>query len=139
MIESFLFGVGGKLISNLINSYLANSSEEKRNSIHSHKSAEWVRAQLELQREISKDWWAKFCRFIIYVLITCTFSFITVYAMIHPEQTDVLIDVKGGFLSNLFRQPVKTVQQVHSTGLVFQSCLEVMFAVLGAFVTPSQK
>lgn len=139
MIESFLFGVGGKLIANLVNSWLSDGAEAKRNAIHSHKDADWVNAQVELQKEINKDLFAKVTRAIIYVMVTATFCFITVYAMYNPTQTDVLVDVEGGIISKLFRQKAQVVESVHISGVVFKDCLSVMIAVLGAFVTPSRK
>lgn len=139
MIESFLFGVGGKLLSNLINSWLSSSQDAKRDAVYSHKDAAWVQAQVELQKELNKDHLAKITRMIIYIMVTSTFCLITLYAMMYPVQTDVLVDVTGGLFSNLFRQKTQVVEPVHISGVVFKDCLHVMIAVLGAFVTPSRK
>lgn len=139
MIESFLFGVGGKLISNVINSFLSNGQQTKKDLAHSHQSPQWIKAQVELLKAENKDYFARLARFIIYVMIAATFCFITIHAMMYPTQTDVLIKTSKGLSSFFFRQPESIKESVHISGVVFNSCLEIIIAVLGALVTPSSK
>jgi len=139
MIQSFLFGVGGKLLSNVINSWISGGQQTKKDLAHSHQSVEWIKAQAELVKAESGDYFARLCRFIIYIGIASTFCFITIYAMIYPTQTDVLIKTSKGISSFFFRQPQEVVANVHISGIVFASCLDVIIAVLGALVTPSSK
>jgi len=139
MIESFLFGVGGKLISNLVNSWLKGSQDTKKDLAHSHHDADWIRAQTDHLKELNKDPFTRLVRAIIYLSISLTFCFITIYAMIHPTETDVLVKTTGGLLSKLFRQPETIKETVHISGVVFKDCLQVIIAVLGALVTPSSR
>jgi len=139
LIESFLFGVGGKLISNVINSFLSNGQQTKKDLAHSHQTPEWIRAQVELLKAEQKDYFARLARFLIYISIAATFCFITIYAMIFPTETDVLIKTSRGLSSFFFRQPEEIKESVHISGVVFKDCLQVIIAVLGALVTPSSK
>lgn len=139
MIESFLFGVGGKLISNLINSWLKGGQDTKKDLAHSHQGAEWINAQTEYLKESNKDPFARLSRFIIYIMIAGTFCFITIHAMLYPTQTDVLVKTSKGISSFIFRQPEEIKESVHISGVVFKDCLQVIIAVLGALVTPSSK
>ena len=135
MIESFLFGVGGKLITNLINAWLKKGTDRERNEVLRHQSPEWIQAQIQLQKEINSDVSSRICRAAIYFSVTLTFCFITIYSMIYPIETDILMQNRPGFFGYLFGSTKETIRKAHSTGLVFQSCLDIMSAVIGAFVT----
>jgi hypothetical protein len=139
LIESFLFGVGGKLVSNLVNSWLKGGQDTKKDLAHSHQSASWIKAQTAHLRESNKDQFARLSRFIIYIMMASTFCFIAIYAMIHPTQTDVLVKTSKGLSGMIFRQPEAIKESVHISGVVFKDCLQVIIAVLGALVTPSTK
>ena len=133
----FLIGAGVKLVSNVVNSWFSNSAEHSRNLLL--KDKESIEANIKLLEASNANWITQFSRATTFAAITLTFCWITIYSMYNPEETSILIDVKGGWLSSIFRQPDKVVQEVKSSGIVFDRCFSIMEAVIGAFVMRSKR
>jgi len=136
-LENFALGAAIKIGSNVINHFFENTAEERKTN--ALKDSEILKAHIELAKITSSDKVARLNRALIFTMITGTYCIITIYSMIYPAETSVLIDVNGGMLSNFFRQPGQIVQEVNSSGIVFQKCFIIMEAVIGAFVVPSRR
>jgi len=139
VFSSIMLGMGSKIIANIVNSIMSGSRDSKRDSLYSHKDADWVKAQVELTKEINKDVFSKMCRMLIYIMLTSLFCYVSIYAMTNPIETDILVKNNAGLLSRLFTRPAETVEKVHNSGIVFSACLELIFIVLGSFTIPSNK
>jgi len=136
-LENFAVGAAIKIGSNIINHFFENSADERKTN--ALKDSEILKAHIVLAKITSKDLVARWNRAIIFSMITGTYCVITIYSMVYPEETSVLIDVNSGFLSSVFRQKTQVVEAVNSSGIVFQKCFIIMEAVIGAFVVPSRR
>ena len=136
-LENFAVGAAIKISSNILNHFFENSAEERK--FNALQDTEAINAHIKLAEITSKDHVARWNRAIIFTMITGTYCVITIYSMVYPEETSVLIDVSGGFLSSFFRQKEQVVETVNSSGIVFQKCFIIMEAVIGAFVVPSRR
>ena len=136
-LENFAVGAAIKISSNIINHFFENSADERKTN--ALKDSQILKAHIVLAKITSKDHVARWNRALIFSMITGTYCVITIYSMVYPEETSVLIDVNSGFLSSVFRQKTQVVEAVNSSGIVFQKCFIIMEAVIGAFVVPSRR
>jgi len=136
-LENFALGAAIKVGSNVLNHFFENTAEERK--MNALRDVENMKLHIELTKLTSKDHVARINRAIIFTMITGTYCIITIYSMIYPAETSVLIDVNSGFLSSIFRQKNQVVEAVNSSGIVFQKCFIIMEAVIGAFVVPSRR
>jgi len=136
-LVNFAMGAGIKILSNTINHIFENAAEERKTN--ALKDSENLKAHIRLAELASSDNVARWNRFVIFTMIAATFCLITIYSMIYPADTSILIEVNSGFLSGAFRQKEQVVETVNSSGIVFQKCFIIMEAVIGAFVVPSRR
>ena len=136
-LENFAVGAAIKISSNIINHFFENSADERKTN--ALKDSQILKAHIVLAKITSKDHVARWNRALIFTMITGTYCVITIYSMVYPEETSVLIDVNSGFLSSVFRQKTQVGEAVNSSGIVFQKCFIIMEAVIGAFVVPSRR
>ena len=133
----FLTGAGIKILSNVINSWFQNSAEERK--FNAIRDTELLTKHIELSKLIQTDHVTNMSRAIIFIMITSTFSVITIYSMFYPAQTDVLIKVVPGFLSKIVGRPAEVVQSVDSSGIVFGKCFSILEMVIDAFTVDRYK
>jgi len=140
MIENFLIGAGSKVVSNVINSWLANSAENTRLSHLREEKA--IHAHVELAKVTANDWASKLTRGIIYMMLSGTFCYMGIYFMtqINVESVGMaLVGTKRGLLSGLFNQPTHTTKEVNIFLMFFESWVNIIETCLSAFVIPSRK
>ena len=134
---SFLMGAGIKLASNVINSHMHNAAEERRHN--SNLDDKTLKEQVKLAREINKDIIGKLNRSVIFILITVTFCYITIYSLMHPTETSILVENSAGFFTKFKSHAKESAVTVHNSGYVFGKAFIIIEMVVGSFVVPSRR
>jgi len=131
-----MMGVGFKILSNIINTHMANRHEElKANTL---QDAAIIKAHIELAKEANKDLLGKISRFIIFFMLVSCWCFIGIYGIMHPlDEMDIVVPVSKG-LFHLFDKPEFTVITISGSTLLWQ-WFQIMEMVIGFFVIPSKR
>jgi hypothetical protein len=137
MFESFILGAGSKILVNVINSMFSLSEKKSERKYLNNK--ELLEGHIELAKINSKNLIMQWTQSICTVMIFATLAFICVWAMIYPDQTDVLVPIKHGLISRLFNQPESVAIQGSTPGVLFQYVFEIVVMVAGAFCIPTRK
>jgi len=133
----FLMGAGIKFVSNLVNNWMHNSAEKERNSRNIDSTI--IEAQVQLAKELNRDFLGKLCRMIIFIMMTGTFCYITIYCMRNPLDTTAMIENTPGFFGRFKNQAKETAVVVHSSGYVFGKAFIIIEMVIGSYVVPSRR
>ena len=139
MIENFLMGSGVKIVGNLINSWMANSAEDKRND--RLRDAEAIKANVELIKITQKDWISKTSRALIFLMLTSAWCWMGISQVVSGEQMQeytALVPQSSGWLSRFFNQTELTTVKVTGPSFIYQ-WWQIMEMMMGAFVVPSHK
>jgi hypothetical protein len=137
MIQNFLMGAGVKLAGGLVQGWLENSAEERRNS--SLQDAEAIKAHVELAKETNRNVIMICVRGAVYICLTLTWCYMGIYGLKQEGiETSVLIPNDAGFFGSLFHhQDLKKID-IKGTTLLYQ-WWQIMEMIMGAFVMPSRR
>ena len=134
---SFLMGAGIKLVSNVVNSWMHNSAEERRHN--SGLDTDTLKAQVALAKEINRDVLGKISRMVIFIMICTTFCYITIYCLMNPTDTTILVENTAGFFTKFKSHAKESAITVHNAGYVFGKAFIIIEMVVGSYVVPSRR
>ena len=137
MITNLMCGAGIKIVSNLLNTWMANRADEVRGN--SLKDQRIIQAHVQLAKESNRDRLGKVSRSIIFFMLIATWCYMGVWGIHNPDvEMDVLVNKKTGFLGRLFNRTEFDTVRITGSVLLMQ-WFEIMEMVVGFFVVPSRK
>jgi len=132
-----IWGVACKILSNVINTWMANKADEHR--ALTLRDDKILKAHVQMAKEANRDIYGKISRSIIFFMLTGTFCYMGLYVLHnYADFQEGLIPVKPGFFSKIF-----SYTEYKSVGsgwnIIFFQFFDIMQTVIGFFCVPSRK
>lgn len=138
MITPLLMGALVKVGVNVVNGWIHNSAEERRNN--ALRDHEIVKAQIELSKAVGRDNFSKCIRGVIFLMIVSTWCYMAIYGLHNPNMEYDIILPKGNnwSVSSLFTSSEWQVRKISGSVLMWQ-WFSLVEMILGFFVVPSRR
>jgi hypothetical protein len=123
---------------NVVNGWMHNSAEERRNN--ALRDGEIVKAQIELAKTVSRDNVTKCIRGAIFLMIVTTWCYMAIYGLHNPNMEYDIILPKGNnwSIQSLFSSSDWSVRKISGSVLMWQ-WFSLVEMILGFFVVPSRR
>ena len=138
MIAPLLMGAGVKLITNVVNTWMHNSAEERRTN--ALKDTEICEAHIALAKSVNSDKLAKVSRSVIFMAIIFTWCYMGIYGLHNPEmQYDIVLPKSNNWtITSLFSSSNFEIRKISGSVLMWQ-WFSLTEMILGFFVVPSRR
>lgn len=138
MITPLITGALVKLGVNVVNGYMHNLAEERRNNALRDK--EIVKAQMELAKQVQSDKISKIIRGTIFLMIVSVWCYLAVHGAHNPNLEYDIVVPKGNnwTFGSLFSSSQWEIRKISGSVLMWQ-WFTLVEMILGFFVVPSRR